>query len=106
MILAYDCSHYVIAHEIGHLLGHGEGYADYLRYVERNGHRIAAEVERRTVPGAEGTPMASSGTAGRDPNADQLTAIVTYCVRAKAEIRAERAFGPEVDGYRARIMLS
>lgn len=86
------------------MLGLGEGYRDYLRYVERNGHQIAAEPDRRTIPGAEGTPMALPGDAGRDPNDDQLSAIVTYCLRARAETTADRAFGPEVDGYRARIM--
>lgn len=104
VILSSRYTDYTIAHEVGHILGLGEGHREYLEYTDRNGHRILSGAERRTTPGAEGTPMALPAQAGRDPNEDQLQAIIEYSIRARDQVSGEGSFGPEVDGYRARVV--
>ncbi len=103
MILGPHASRYTMAHEVGHLLGLGEGYRLYVtRTIRSGGVDLPAAHERRTIPEQAGTPMAMRTEAGRDANEAQLDAIVGY---ARAALRAAgngRRYGPAVDQYRAR----
>jgi len=55
------------------------------------------------VPGTEGSPMALPADAGPDPAAGQAEAIAQYALGALAACADPRFYGPEVDGYRARV---
>lgn len=100
MVIGPRASDYTLRHEVGHVLGLGEGYRDYLTWARPG---ILASSESRTIPEASGTPMARSPEAGRDPNDDQRSAILRYALDARAASGIPGQYGPSVAGYRARI---
>ncbi len=92
---------YTLSHEVGHLLGLGEGYGDLVTAWVGSA-RLPARIERGTLPGDEGTPMALPDDAGPDANERQLQAIVGYAEAALAQGGRVGRYGDTVDHYRAR----
>jgi len=105
MLLGPGATRYTIGHEIGHVLGLGEGYYDhFLRTRSDSGAQIlSGRFRRRTVRGTEGSPMARPEDAGRDATPGQVEAILDYANAALGRSSGGH-YGPQVDGYRARAV--
>jgi hypothetical protein len=102
---------YTIGHEVGHVLGLGEGYRLTEVFEEPDPSRPdepphSLGYQYATIPGDEGTPMARLEQAGRTLNQAQRNALLGYCLGARAAARRGRVtgrdYGPRVLGYRAR----
>ena len=103
MIVRPSASSYTLSHEVGHLLGLGEGYGDLaIRAIGAAPVVPGGGPDHGTLPGEEGTPMANPGEAGRDANRRQLAAIVGYAEAALAQGGSQGRYGATVRHYRAR----
>lgn len=103
IVLGPGHTRYTISHEVGHVLGLGEGYYDRLRWTRTaSGSSVLAGSERVTDPPARGSPMALPDDSGPDASQGQVRAILVYALAALAAAPSSGQFGPEVDGYRAR----